>query len=58
MAGLPYFGKRKQVHFLCFGENEKNAIYVSLAFRNQLFLRSGIIFLQQSVTLPLKNENP
>ena len=31
---LPYFGKRKQVHFLCFGENEKNVKYVGLACRN------------------------
>ena len=55
---LPYFGKRKQVHFLCFGENEKNVIYFSLTFRNQLFLRSGIIFFQQGVPFSLKNENP
>ena len=27
---LPYFDKRKQVHFLCFGENEKNVNILAL----------------------------
>ena len=47
-----------QVHFLCFGINEKNVKYVNVTFRNQLFLRSAIIFFQQSVPYSMKNENP